>query len=123
MRDARGLAHAFRHRQERVADEHRGRVGVVEDVGHLLRGEAVVHRDADGAERAQGGPRDEVLERVVGVHDGVLAGADAEGAERVGETVPRTEKLLPRQRSLALHEGGPVRVLRGVRGDDGIGTG
>src|SRR5207249_3345880 len=53
--DARGAAHALGHRQERVADEHRRRVGVVEDVGDLLGGEAVVHRHPDGPERAEGG--------------------------------------------------------------------
>src|SRR5262249_44198069 len=101
-----------------VVDEDGRRVGVVEDVGDFVRGEPMVHRHADGAERAEGRDADEVLQRVVGVHDRVLTDADAERRQRVGEAIPRSEKLFPCERARALDEGRPVRVLCGVRGDD-----
>src|SRR6267378_7403790 len=115
--DARGAAHALGHRQERVPHERRRRVGVVEDVGDLLDREAVIHRHPDRAERAQGGADHEVLQGVVRVDDRVLARAESQARQRVGQPVPRTEKLFPGQRPLVLDEGRPVRLPRGVGGD------
>jgi hypothetical protein len=110
-------ADALGHGQERLADEDRRRVGVLEDVGHLLGGEAVVHRHRDGAEGAEGGGGDDVVGRVLGVDDRVLPRAHAEGRQGVCEPVPHMEKLSPRQRALALDEGGPVRLRCCIPGD------
>jgi hypothetical protein len=121
--DPRRRAHALGHRHERVAHEHARRIGVVQDVGDLVRGEPVIHGHADRAQRAQRGERDDVFERVVRVHDRVLAGTDTQSVQRVGEAVPCMEKFFPRQRARAVDERGAIGVLRGVNRHDVHGGG
>ena len=84
-------------------------VRVVEEVGELVGGVAVVHVGRDGPQLEAGEQRLEVLVRVVEVERDLRAGAEAGVAE--GRREPRRPlvELLPRATPVALHEGRVVR--------------
>ena len=71
----RGGSGAYRlgDREERIAHEDGGGVGIVEDVGDFFGGQPVVHRHRHRADGARGGGREHALQRIVRVDDRVLA--------------------------------------------------
>jgi hypothetical protein len=116
--DLAGLgAHRLRHGDEGIAHEDGGGVGVVEDIGHLLVSEAVIHRRRHRADRAHGGGRDHAIQRVVLVDDDVVAAPDAERAQREGQAIAPVELLGPGESPLALDQRDGVRLLGGIRRD------
>jgi hypothetical protein len=114
----RARPHGVRDREERIAHEHHRGVGIVQDVGDLVGDEPVIHRHRDRAGGAHGGAGEQVLERVRRVHDRVLARAQAELHQRVGEAVAALEVLAPGDRAVALDDGGRVGLGGGVGRDD-----
>ena len=116
-------AHALDDRQEGVAGEERDGVGVVEDVGHLVGREAMIHRHREGADRPHGGRGQQHVERVVRVENDVLAGGEVEIAQRVGQTIAREVIVAPAQATLALDDGRRGGVKLGVARDCIHGSG
>ncbi len=114
----RAGADPLQHRDEGVAGKHRDRVGVVQDVGDLLGGEAVIHGHRDEAERAGGGGGQQHLERVVRVEHHVLAGHEAEIAQGVGQAVARLVVLVPGEPVVAVDHRHLVGLGLGVPGHD-----
>ena len=104
--------------QELVAHEHRHRVGVIEDVRHLLGHQAVVHGRGDETRRAGAGARQQVLDGVGGVDDDVLAGAEPEVDQGMAEAIASLHELRPRPDAIALDQCGLVRVAGGVGTED-----
>ncbi len=114
----RSAAHGVRHGHEGVAHECRRGLRVLEDVGDLVGGEAVVHRDGNGARRPDRGRGDEHLEAVVRVEDDVLPGRDPEPDERMREAVARVPELGPGEPAVAFDQGGPLGVPLRMRRDN-----
>jgi hypothetical protein len=105
------------HRQEPLADEHDRGLRVVEDVRDLVRGQAVVHRDGDGAHGPHARRRDQHLEAVVRIDDRVLSRLDAEPDECVTEPVARVAVLGPRHLSVSFDQRGALGLPLGMLGD------
>jgi hypothetical protein len=114
--------HACPHRlyygQERVARKHEDRVGVVEDVGNLVRSQPVVHRHGDGAYRAHGRACEQHVGRVWRVYDSMVARLEPEADESVGEPIPSLEEGVPAQDRVTVNDGRMVGLTRGVGGEE-----
>ena len=98
---------------ELPVEDHRGRVGVLPEVGQLARAVAVVRVDRGQTELERGEDRFEVLRRGVEVLRHGLAGPRPLGQQPGGERIGVAVELGPGEPALSLHQGGSVGKDRG----------
>ena len=111
-------AHGVRHGHEGIAHECRRSLRILEDVGDLVGGEAMVHGDGNGARRPDRGRGDEHIEAVVRVQDDVLPARDPEPDERMREAVARVPELGPGEPAVPFDQGRPLGMPVRMRRDD-----
>ena len=82
-----GVRHRLVGSQERAVDDECAGLAVLDRVVQLVAGEARIHGDHHGGQAGEREPREGHLRHVGQHHRYVAPGADARGAQAMGETV------------------------------------